>query len=589
MKEAKARRRLVRQTLQKSECNAYIYLKYRFEFGTFGTLVWEEFIKNSVWTKEGAWTWEKSMWNPKNYSVHAWLDILAIAALIVAGFFSAGTGWAAAAYYASMTIYATSTLYNAALYYQEGNNQMAGIHLLFEVLPFVKITKRLSQIPKAIYAGSLRKAFKAIVKVAPGGFKTNKAALKVLKGHPYAADMVKYFARYGDEALMKLKGTLKGGIKTSGITDKVAKEFMEAIAKESPAIGRRLTLQTSKKIIAEQARTFTKRMMQFLRGAGSISGDALILAGLYDADMIWEPFQIYVLSREGKEVTTSGWPGLRDIQDELHEFVLKTLTEQSEILKSWFGDWRPRDVVTTTLDEDGRRYNWANTRAMYILAVSNPMIAESSCDTIPSERHAQLFEKYKYEPETGAWMYPETLSPADKEEYDNYNAKQIAKTGGDYQGVPIDASELMYKPDVNLALKEDFINGWRPEQKCHEKALTSTDKEMEIRNEQLRKTLLEKHGEGSKAELWYKEYLTTGLKAFKERTGEYLMIGGVEFRPEASDAALELLENNFTLKMKECLRNNMTYYENWETIPEGEDVDFGTPEPPCKVKELVQN
>ena len=562
--------------LDKSECNANIALYAKFDFGTLGGFIWDEYILQSPWTKQGKKDWGKSAFNPKNYSVHVWLDLLAIAALIVAGIFSGGAGWAAAAYYASMTIYAVSTLSNAILYYQKGDTQMAGIHLLFEALPYVKITKRLAQIPKALYAGSVKNAFKAIGTVAPGGFKTNKAALKILKGHPYAADMVKSLAKYGDDALMKMQGSLKGGLKTSSISNKVANEFIQAVAKESPAIAGRITTQSAKKIIIEQGRTFTKRMIQFLSGTGSIMGDALILAALYDADMIWEPFQLYVLDKKGEEVTTSGWPGLRNVQDSLHEFTLKTATEQSTLLQKLFGDWKVRDTIVTTKDEKGRRYHWPTVRAIYIATIANPRIADNSCDTIPAERHSVLYEKHKY-------------TPANEEEKMKYDAKQHQKSAGDLQGIPINAKDLLYKGDVNTALKEDFINGWRPEQKCHEADYTTnTETEMKKRNEELKTTLLEKELDETDAELWYRKFLTPGLTAYKERTDEYLIIGGVEFKPQFTKEAIELLTNNFTLKMKECLRDNMAYYKNWKTIPEEEGIgSSGTPKPPCNQEELL--
>ena len=314
------------QDLKQSECNAYIYLKSKFSFGTFGDIVWQEFIKNSPWTDEGENDWDKSPWNHRNWDHHVWLDIFAIAALIVAGFFSGGAGWAALiGYYGSMLTYAGLTLVNAASYYKEGNTQMAGIHLLFEALPYTKFLKRLKNIPSAVYSSSLKNAFKAIKYVGPGGFKTNKNALKLLKGHPYAADMVKSIAKYGDDALMSLKGSLKGGIKPSGITNKVANEFIEAVAKESPAIARRITTQSAKKIIAEQARTFTKRLLLFLQGAGNLATDALILATLYDADMVWQPFQMYVLGREGDEVTTSGCQDLEIYKITLINLLVKLL------------------------------------------------------------------------------------------------------------------------------------------------------------------------------------------------------------------------------------------------------------------------
>jgi hypothetical protein len=111
-----------------------------------------------------------------------------------------------------------------------------------------------------------------------------------------------------------------------------------------------------------------------------------------------------------------------------------------------FKNMKPRDVVVFTKDENGRRYNWPMVRAMYIRAISNPRISQNSCSTIPAKRH-ELFKKYEYAPKT-------------EEELLKYNAKQDGNTAGIYQGIPIEASKLVGKADVNLALKEVQRLNW---------------------------------------------------------------------------------------------------------------------------------
>jgi len=549
---------ITKSELQNSPCNVNIALRSSFEYGTFGKIVWEEFIEASPWDKSGDKDWDKSGWNPKNWDKHIWLDIFAIAALIIAGAFSGGAGWvAAAAYYGGMGVYAGLTLVNAALYYQEGNTTMAGFHLLMEALPYMKVTKRLSQLPRALASKTINEAFQAITKVTSlAGVRGNKTAIQILKQSEYTADMVKALAKYGDETLKTLRGTLKGKVKPSDITDEAAENFMKAVRKESPELGARLNLQNSKMIIAEQSRTFTKRLVQALSGGGNLVADAATLAFLYDANMIWEPFQALVLGRKGEDIKASGWPGLQDVMD----FTAKEMLGR-------FKNMKPRDVVVFTKDENGRRYNWPMVRAMYIRAISNPRISQNSCSTIPAKRH-ELFKKYEYAPKT-------------EEELLKYNAKQDGNTAGIYQGIPIEASKLVGKSDVNLALKEDFLSGWRPEQKCDVQDFNlSKDKETEI----LRDAYNDLNKGMSEAEVFYDRSLTEGLEKYKDLTGEYLLLGDVEFRPNPSKESLELLENNFSYEMRVCLVNLMDYYLEWETLPD--DDDFQTPETlPC-IKKL---
>ena len=534
-------------------CQAHLYVYSEFTLGSLGEVIQKSFIESSPWDTDGQKDWDKSAWNPKNWDKHLIIDLIAIAALIIAGFFSGGTGWvAAAAWGLSMGTYVSLTAYNALLYYQEGNMEMAGIHLLFEALPYVKFTKRLAGLSAKAYNATLKKAFTAIKNMTGFTLKSNKNALKILKGSPLAADMVKALAKYGDDAIKHLDDVLKKGAKTSDITDDVAKEFLQTLTKEAPDLAKLIKkapgggIQLSKQIIAEQTRTFMSRMAKTLSAGGNMIGDALILATLYDTDMLWEPFQKFALGVKDEDIKSSGIPGIRDLQD-------WSLTK----LNDYYDSWKPRDLVVLTKDENGKNYNWQNVRSLYIASITNPLVGRGECGTIPSERYTQLYKKYKFEPS--------------KEERMDYDSKQELGSGGSYQGIPIEGSKMLGKSDVNIALKEDWLAGWRPEQNCHEYSF-SFNTATEMKNRENLPAIEED-------EVWYKNYMEEGLEKYYNETGGYLSLGGVEMTPEPTDKALNFV-NKLDDESRACLIKTMDIYIDWVVIPEG-DVDFETPSSPC--------
>ena len=82
------------------------------------------------------------------------------------------------------------------------------------------------------------------------------------------------------------------------------------------------------------------------------------------------------------------------------------------------------------------------------------MLKPENCPSIPKERH-NLYTANIY-------------TPASDEEVNEWTAKQDQGTiEADYKGVPIQAKKLIGRGDVNKKLKEDWVDGWRPEHQCH--------------------------------------------------------------------------------------------------------------------------
>ena len=69
------------------------------------------------------------------------MDMIAFILFFIAGFFTEGLGWVAAARYIAWGAYATVVGINAYDYIKQGKMKMAGIHILFEALMFTKPLK----------------------------------------------------------------------------------------------------------------------------------------------------------------------------------------------------------------------------------------------------------------------------------------------------------------------------------------------------------------------------------------------------------------------------------------------------------------
>ena len=569
-----------------SVCKAKIHVDVTFTFGRFAKIVWRKIQLASVYDRQGKYVVEKSNWNPLNWSLTTVIDIVSIIVLIfVPEPGSTAFGLSRAAMLFS---YGGLILTNAMIYYHQGNLKMAGFHLLLEMLPYVKLTKRIAALVSAggkAYAKISGKALTSITKVSGKTLKSNKAALKILKDNPVAADMVRAIAKGGDDAIKQMEKNLSKKIDVSKITNKEADDFIKAVVKQVPDLAGAISRASSKIMIAQAKRTFSSRMLKTFATIGNIALDATVLITLYDADMIWAPIQLMVLDVDHDDLTSAGIAPLWSVTKEGTEAIL-----------TYFGAWRVKDIISTTKRGDtGIEYTWPPVRAAYAASIANPNTKNGGCSTIPKERYG-LYEKYKYEAtgddyKTGTGYDSFTKSIMDANplltleeasimaEKEDYNSGQVAGTAGDFMGVPFAAQELIYKGDVNSALKVDWLGGWRPEDKCHEldaESVQPSEEDLEKRYKSI-----EENPEVD-IKFNYKRFISDAAKKFYEDCGEYLVIDGIELKQDPSQEALDWLLS-LPQELRECIYNVAEYYEKFDSIPD-QDV-FVNPEPltvaPC--------
>ena len=563
-----------------TSCSTDIKVDVDFTFGRFAKIVWRKIQLASVYDRNGKYVLEKSNWNPLNWDITTVIDVVSIIVLIFVpepGSTAFGVGRAA-----MLFTYGGLVLTNAMIYYHRGNLKMAGFHLLLEMLPYVKLTKRIAAVVNAggkAYAKLTNKALNSITKVSGKTLKSNKAALKILKDNPVAADMVRAIAKGGDDVIKKMTKDLSKKVDVSKITDEMADEFIEAVVKQVPDLAGAISKSSAKIIIAQAKRTFASRMLKTFATMGNIVLDATLLIVLYDADMIWAPIQLMVLDRDQDELTSAGIAPIWGITK-----------DATQAITDYFGVWRVKDLITTTKrGTTGVEYTWEPVRAAYVSAISNPKTQQGKCSTIPSTRW-DLYEKYKYEA-TGDGYEEEaksimaanpllTLEQASiLAEKEDYNSSQVAGTAGDYMGVPFEAQKMIGQGDVNTALKADWLTGWRPEDKCHERDAESLepsedDLEKRYKNIEDNPELDIKYN--------YNRFISAAATKYYDDCGEYLVLDGIELKETPTKEVLAWLLS-LSEELRECVYNVADYYEKFDSIPD-QDV-FVNPEPltvaPC--------
>ena len=371
--------------------HAEVVIDLDLKLGTMGFVVQKEFIKKTPFNADGTQPTSKAAWNPKNWSFNTKLDALAFVFFIIAGFFTEGIGWIAAARYISWGAYATVVGINAYDYIKQGKMQMAGIHLLFEVLIFAK--------PLKWFKGGVEwlKTTKGVTwattKISTGlkyirmGSKyttvdTAKSTLNLLKNNPGARRMIRMLAEGGEEALTKLKGNLKRAGQYKDVTKEMAEEFIKIVTKANPEFIGKITIIQARKIIAEGGKRTSSRMLQALIAIPEMVVSSIILISLYDINMIMFPFKTYLLGADPKDYKPIEFTPLADLQAYLYEKMGKSdidfkvpmydIEGKEIVLQDLFGWWRVKDLITSTkMPNSAFYYDWKMVRAMYVAAIAS--------------------------------------------------------------------------------------------------------------------------------------------------------------------------------------------------------------------------
>lgn len=557
---------------------AKVMLDVDLKMGTMGMIVQKEFVKQTPFDQRGNRPYSKSAWNPKNWSFNTKLDALAFILFFIAGFFTEGIGWVAAARYLTWGAYATVVGINAYDYIKQGKMKMAGIHILFEALMFTKPLKWfkggvewLKTTKGVTWAGT--KINNALKYIKAGVGKTTvesaKPTLELLKSNPGARRMIRMLAEGGESTLKTLKANLKRAGSYKDVTKEMAEEFIKVVTKANPEFAGKISIIQARKIIAQGSKRTQTRLVQSLVAIPEMIVSSVILITLYDINMIWYPFQVYVMGLDPKDYKPIEFTPLADLHLYSHEKILKA-----------FGWWRVKDLITTTkMPNSAFEYDWDMVRASYVASLASAHVKAGNCPTIPRERHT-LYTANIYE-------------PASEEEVMKWTAKQDLGTAGKYQGVPIEAKNLIGREDVNIKLKEDWLGGWRPEHNCQvvdvQDIIDISDEE--IKKENL-KTLPDPQGDTEKNDDDWNTYIKEGAKKYA------LLNGGNCLEIEVGDKAYFLCErpvketlkwyNTLPADIKSCLNSLMSSFEAYDSIQK-DDETFIDWEPPTGCTKLGIN
>jgi len=570
---------------------AEVVIDLDLKMGTMGFIVQKEFIKKSRYDADGTAPPEKSPMNPSNWSFNTKLDALAFVLFIIAGFFTEGAGWIVAARYISWGAYATVVGINAYDYIKQGKMEMAGIHLLFEVLMFAKPLKWFKggvqwlKTSKGV-TWATAKISTGLKYIRLGVGKTTvtaaKPTLELLMKNPGARRMIRILADGGEASLKTLKGNLKRAGSYKDITKEMAEEFIKVVTKANPEFIGKITVIQARKIIAEGSKRTSSRMLQTLIAIPEMVVSSIILITLYDINMIWFPFQTYLLGLDPKKYKPIEFTPLADLQAYLYEKMGKSdidfkvpmydVEGKEIVLQDLFGWWRVKDLITSTkMPNSAFHYDWKMTRAMYVAAIASAHVKAGSCPSIPKERHS-LYTSNIYE-------------PASEEEVKEWIAKQDQGTiSADYKGVPIQAKKLIGRQDVNTKLKEDWINGWRPEHQCQVLELADIIK---ISEEDIKKDNVETMPPPNTSKNYYEDD-DDWNRYVKEGAKKYMTLNnGEKLRLKVGDNTYFIVErptpetlkwyNMLPSEIKSCFNSLMSTLEGYDPEDLGKYIDWVPP------------
>ena len=575
---------------------AEVVIDLDLKLGTMGFIVQKEFIKKTPYDSDGSQPTEKASWNPSNWSFNTKLDALAFVFFIIAGFFTEGAGWIVAARYITWAAYATVVGINAYDYIKQGDHKMAGIHLLFEALIFMKPLKWFKggiewlKTSKGVAWASV-KIGDALKYIRLGSnattVKSAKSSLELLRKNPGARRMVRMLAEGGESALTTLKGNLKRAGRYKDVTKEMAEEFIKVVTKANPEFIGKITVIQARKIIAEGSKRTSSRMLQALIAIPEMVVSSAILIGLYDINMILFPFQTFLLGLDPKKYKPIKFTPGSKLQDYLYEKMGKSdidfklpmydIEGKEIVLQDLFGWWRVKDLITTTkMPDSAFNYKWDNVRAAYVASISSPHVKAGNCTSIPKERYT-LFTSNQYIPKSD-------------EERNEWDAKQQMGTAGKYQGIQIESKNLLGREDINIKLKEDWIGGWRPEHMCQvvdaQDILTITEEEIV---ENLFKTMPPPTGDDEKNDSDWKRYIQKGAEKYK------VMNGGVTLKIKYGSKSYAISAyplpqtlkwfNTLPPKVKLCFQSLMSSLADWDPT-QADSGKFVAWDPPPSCEEL---
>ena len=405
----------------------------------------------------GNYVWRKSGWNPATWSVHTYLDIAAIAGLIVAGFFSGGVAWA------GLGVYIGANLVNAAIYVAEGDYAMAGVFLLLDFIPGGKLTKGLKTVFRSLKSPvvAIRGMFEGFQILRSGGAKNFRELFKFYGANPESLKIMRALAEAGEEGIKNMRVALKN-MKNVKPTRKEAREFIEGLKTSGDANMTKLAKELTENdaiVIINQQRNRMARYFDDLLNGGTILqtiAEAGAVIFIMDANLpiaLWEEYVKQLPLKDRTKVDS--------FSDQFNRYMRTALSKVSggdDIVEKYFGGLTDKevgslvDIINSTpfTDEDRENeakakslllkqgpefsfYEWddgaANPSWKFGNGIKNQYSAATSTDLIDDSTGAKI-------PTNCKWINP-----------DHYGVTKKHKIGS---------------YEFNSSLKEDWLSGWRP-------------------------------------------------------------------------------------------------------------------------------
>ena len=489
-----------------------LYLK--FWIGTSGQEYFvKQFYEMETMDPDGSYAWLESNFNPANWTWHGILDTIAITALIVAGFFTWGQSWWGVAAYG---IFIAAELINIYLYLDENDPYGAGLQALFLVIPLGLMSKYGLKGVIMAFPKIVPRSFN-LVKGIRGGVGVKQTLQLIKSGNKDMLKVLRALVESGQNGKQLFKDATK---KMSGKTPTPADvaDFRKLIAKNSDELDnifKTMDDDVVTKILKEQNEALLTTHMRIINSSnfGQIIKDAAIVLTFYDTNLIWN----LVTLNFGEGAVTD----LPTIGADAFVKVLST-----------FGPSGPCDIISYTKDvKTNRYYNCGNVQAAYSAVTSNVCVQEGKCDTIPV---------------------------SDDDFGDRYNI-------GEREG---------YKSkNFNLALRRDWVNGWRPDLCQPDAECLSSQMGYDAKEER-------KQIAGDLLKGWYGDVFGPAAKTYEENMdGAKLVIGGIVIEP-GDDPSDELVEKIISIDPTTlgCIQKIAFWYielseAGWENLEGGGMMD----------------
>lgn len=415
----------------------------------------DEWFIDKPYDKDGSYNWKKGKLHPAQWTYHTFLEIISGALLIALGFVSGGATWYV------LGAYITINTANAIGYAMEGDYDMAILSLAFDFIPAGKLGKLFNLSVKSMVAPTkIIKGTLGVLQSFRGGGNF-KAIMKTLKTNNDYLKLMRILAKDGAKMAKQMKEVFKQMPKQP-ITKESINAFRKELVKQGGSagkLGKKLT-DAELKIILKQQQTKTARYLDDLVNGGNFGQiilDAGLLISLYDTNI---PLAILDKALQGVGVNSNfkgkGPSFGKSLKDALQWALAGTEWFDNLTGKAGISDGAVVDIVESTPcgPSDLEREQISKAHLMQVKNAKdyNPKLSATFYNWCEAgEYKFDKGVKYQYSAATSADLIDLNGATIDNKcEFINPDHYGITKTHkvGSYA--------------FNTALKEDWLNGWRP-------------------------------------------------------------------------------------------------------------------------------